>query len=141
MHQNLIIIRHYIQKYYKQTSSSIILGSRDLPEFASDLESSFLDSCLFQQSFLRWPVLLQYHHFNLLFLPFYLDLEVPLDFYPFSLDRPLTTKASGEEVSKLNLFLNSWENNAPTTLSNYKVSIVLILMEQNYLTTRFRSST
>ena len=63
-------------------------------------------------------------------MSFDLDQEVPLDFSPFSLDRPLTTKASSEEVSRLVFFLNSSDNNAPTTFSNYKVSVVLRLMEE-----------
>ena len=63
-------------------------------------------------------------------MPFDLDLEVPLEFSPFSLDQPLTTKASGEEVLRLDFFLNSSNNNAPTTLSNSKVSVVLRIMEE-----------
>ena len=81
--------------------------------------------------------MLQNHHFNLLFFPFDLDLEVPIDFSPLFLDRPVTTKGSSEEVSKLDFFLTSSDNIAPTTFSNYKVSIVLRIMEE---TTRHQDS-
>ena len=76
--------------------------------------------------------MLQYQHFNLLFLPFDLDLEVPHEFSPFSLDRPLTTKASSEEVSRLDFFLNSVDNNRPTTLSN-DIFIILVLYVDDML--------
>ena len=57
-------------------------------------------------------------------------MELPLDFSPFSLDWTLTTKDLGEEVSRLDFFLNSLYNNAQTTLSNYKVSVAVRLMEE-----------
>ena len=110
--------------------TSLIIPKSYLIESASDMESSFFDSYLFQHSFLRWPALLQYHNFNVLFLPFDLDLEVPLDISPLSLDRPITTKSLGQDVSKIYFFLNSSDNNAPTIVSNSKVSVVLRLMEE-----------
>jgi hypothetical protein len=54
-----------------------------------------------------------------------LDLDVPLDFSPLSLDQPLTTIASGVEVYIMDFLLTSSGNKDPTTNLYSRVSVVL----------------